>query len=196
MTRSPFRVQPPTVKVWRLYRFYDAGGTLLYIGQTGRMPLERLIEHLYEQGWAPEIARWEVDPRVWHSEADALAAEEAAIRAEKPRYNWQHNDGPHRVWVPKVGHYRHPGRRAGVPVAGRSPVEAVLRSPWTWWLSVWVVAAVLLWWLLGVAAAHAGIGVPGASRLAVSAGLAAAAVARLWWVVVGRRWWRRVKRRR
>jgi hypothetical protein len=157
MTRANPRVQPPAVKVWRLYRFYDADGVLLYIGQTGRMPLERLIEHLYEQGWAHEIARWEVDPRTWATEADVLAAEEAAIRVEKPCYNWQHNEGPHRVWVPKVGSYRHPGRKPA-PTPKLSPRWRRLRN-WAAGLAAgWLAATLLLWW---ADAATAAVDMPG-----------------------------------
>lgn len=139
MTRSaPHRVQPSTIRVWRLYRLFDAVGRLLYIGQTCR-PLARLIEHLEEQGWAAEIARWEVDPRSWWSEEEALAVETAAIRAEKPRYNWLGNEGPHRVWVPKVAKYRHPGRRQKPSTP--PPIGEVLWAWCVWWCRRW-------WWQL------------------------------------------------
>lgn len=67
---------------------------LLYIGQTGRRPFRRLIEHVADQPWAHLMRCWETDPRVWLSEPDVLAAEKAAIRSERPRFNVQWNDGP------------------------------------------------------------------------------------------------------
>jgi hypothetical protein len=77
---------------FRLYRFYDEHGALLYIGMTGRAPFRRLLEHICDKPWAREMARWEVDPRSFDTEAEVLAAERAAIRAEHPRYNVVHND--------------------------------------------------------------------------------------------------------
>lgn len=150
--------QPSAVKVWRLYRVWRADGVLLYVGVTGREPLARLIEHLYEQQWAHEVARWEVDPQPHRSEVEVLAAEEAAIRAEKPIRNWIHNEGPHRQWQPKVGSYRHPGRR---PVASTSKLTPRWRRRRNWAIGLaagWLVATLLLWW---TDAATTAIDVPG-----------------------------------
>lgn len=153
----PDPVQPPAVQVWRLYRVWRADGTLLYIGVTGREPLARLIEHLYEQQWAHEVARWEVDPQPYYSEADVLAAEEAAIRAEKPLRNWIHNDGPHRQWQPKVGAYRHPGRRQAAPRPASAPSLSPRwrrRRNWAAGLTLgWAAVTLLLWWADAVWAA-------------------------------------------
>lgn len=176
---------------FRLYRFYDHAGRLLYIGQTGRMALIRAIEHLTEQVWADDVARWEVDPGEWWTEADVLAAEESAIRAEKPLRNWVHNEGPHRQWMPKVREYRHPSRHRVDPRPSRRPSQGSHRvsrsglSPkWqrrrNWatglaaaWLVVTVLAAFALNkaitqpWLLDLrAAAIAGL-LPGPALLAV-----------------------------
>jgi hypothetical protein len=142
-------VDPTNVRVYRLYRFYDFEGRLLYIGQTGRRPLARLIEHLYEQQWAHEIARWEVDPRVWHSEVEVLAAEEAAIKVEKPIRNWVHNEGPHRQWQPKVMEYRHPGRSTPTPRRAEMSRIAKRRVAWT---GGWLVAFLAVWLTLVLAA--------------------------------------------
>jgi hypothetical protein len=139
-------VDPTSVRVYRLYRFYRADGVLLYIGQTGRLPLARLIEHLYEQQWAHEIARWEVDPQVWHAEAEVLAAEEVAIKAEKPLRNWTHNEGPHRQWQPKVAEYRHPGRRPTVEPRMDPKAKRGLA-----WMSAWFAAFATVWLLLALA---------------------------------------------
>ncbi len=85
----------PTPNAWRLYRIYSHTGALLYIGITGRKaPIKRLGEHMAKKPWAAEIARWEIDPRVWATEAEVLAVEKAAIKSERPRYNVTHNRGP------------------------------------------------------------------------------------------------------
>jgi predicted GIY-YIG superfamily endonuclease len=176
---NPHRVQPSTVRVWRLYRVWRANGTLLYIGITGREPLARLIEHLYEQQWAHEIARWEVDPHEYASEVEALAAELAAIRSEKPIRNWVGNEGPHRQWLPKVGSYRHSGRR---PVAAPDRWRQVFGSPWTWWLSGWLVLTLATWSALVWAADKTGQDVPGRGLALTAAVLSTVVVGRLWWV--------------
>lgn len=198
MTRlNPTRVQPPTVQMWRLYRFWDSDGRLLYIGQTGRMPLIRALEHLIEQGWAGKIARWEVDPQPYYSEADVLAAEKAAIVAEMPVHNWEHNGGnPNRVWVPKVAGYRHPGRRATVAGSSARPGwKAVLLSPWAHWLLAWTGLLLAAWIGLGWAADKTGHRLTDGLRFEASAVVAAGATGWLWWRRRGRRIWRRWKRR-
>ncbi|MEV5819326.1 hypothetical protein AB0L22_09135 [Micromonospora haikouensis] len=107
-TRSrPASWAPPDQ--WRLYRAWGdlpresgwwarfvcwlLGGwqQLLYIGVTERTAIARWAEHLKEKRWAPDIACWERDDRVWSTEADVLAVERAAIIAERPVHNVQHN---------------------------------------------------------------------------------------------------------
>jgi hypothetical protein len=181
------------VKVWRLYRFYDAVGRLLYIGQTWR-PLARLIEHLEEQQWAHEIARWDVDPRSWTSEAEVLAVEEEAIRAERPLRNWVHNEGnPDRAWQPKVRSYRHPGRRT---VAAPDRWRRLLGSPWTWWLAGWLATTVAALSAVTWAVDKADQVLTFRERGLTAVVLASVAVGWLWWRTQGRRRWRRWKRRR
>lgn len=131
---NPHRAQPSDLRAWRLYRVWRADGRLLYVGQSCR-GLARLIEHLYEQAWAHEICRWELDPRAFSSEAEVLVAETAAIRAEKPLRNWTDNAGEHRQWQPKVTSYRHPGRRQ--KVSSPPPLGEVLRAWVAWWCRRW-----------------------------------------------------------
>lgn len=94
---------------WRLYRAWGdlpresgwrrrflaclLGGwqQLLYIGITERTAVARWAEHCGTKRWAPDVACWERDPRVFHSEVDVLAVERAAIIAERPVHNLQHN---------------------------------------------------------------------------------------------------------
>jgi predicted GIY-YIG superfamily endonuclease len=67
-----------------LYRFYDADDALLYVGITVD-PEARWADHERLKPWWPDVARETVD---WHETRTlALAAELAAIRAERPRYN-------------------------------------------------------------------------------------------------------------
>ena len=71
-----------------LYRLSDAVGRLLYIGITSD-PERRWVEHADDKPWWPQVTRFDVD---WFDNGRlALAAEGAAIRAEKPLYNIKHN---------------------------------------------------------------------------------------------------------
>ena len=70
-----------------LYRFYAAGGRLLYIGITDDLRA-RLAAHEARKSWWPEVRRTTVE---WHTtRQEALAAEAAAIRAECPVHNITH----------------------------------------------------------------------------------------------------------
>lgn len=70
-----------------LYRFYDKRGRLLYIGIALEF-LGRWRKHR-KRDWWPQVARMEIEPHP--SRIAALAAERAAIIAERPRHNIQHN---------------------------------------------------------------------------------------------------------
>lgn len=73
-----------------VYRVFDADGALLYIGSS-RNPLFRLAEHGRDSrvGWFPLAARVDI---VHYDTIDAaLLAEAAAIAAEVPRFNCEHN---------------------------------------------------------------------------------------------------------
>jgi hypothetical protein len=67
-----------------LYRHYDAGGMLLYVG-IASSHIARLKSHKGKAGWFWDIARIEVEH--FASRADALAAEAVAIRDENPVHN-------------------------------------------------------------------------------------------------------------
>lgn len=75
---------------YEVYRFFAADGSVLYIGQTSDF-LNRLRTHFLCSPWWPEVDRWTREP--FDSLGEALDAEIAAIRAEHPRYNRQHNRG-------------------------------------------------------------------------------------------------------
>lgn len=89
---GPTAARPVSLlREYRLYRFFDDAGRLLYVGITGRQTLERLLEHVRSKGWAPDMACWERDPRIWHTEAEVLAVEKATIVTERPVHNVAHN---------------------------------------------------------------------------------------------------------
>lgn len=86
-----------------LYRFWVrhpvTGKVVLgYIGETGRLPFVRLMEHVLAQPWADTIVRWEVDPTTYWGKPAVEAAEKTAIEQERPLYNVEHNMGnPDRI---------------------------------------------------------------------------------------------------
>lgn len=83
MTRPDLNSRPHA-----LYRFYGAGGTLLYIGITADLPT-RLHDHRDDKPWWLGVTNVTVEH---YSSRDAvLEAERRAIIAERPLYNSQHN---------------------------------------------------------------------------------------------------------
>ena len=74
-----------------LYRWYDAEGALLYIGITGHLPTRQAI-HAKNSAWSEFAALSRVEHHA--DRATAEAAEVAAILAEMPIFNRQHNDTP------------------------------------------------------------------------------------------------------
>lgn len=71
-----------------LYRFFGAGGTLLYIGITNSIPT-RIRRHNADKPWWTGVANVTVEH--YPNRAAVLEAERRAIKAEKPLYNEQHN---------------------------------------------------------------------------------------------------------
>lgn len=75
----------------QLYRHFDADGRLLYVG-ISLSAVARLSQHANGSHWSKAITRVEVET---HPSRDAaLAAERAAILAEKPLHNVVHNRAP------------------------------------------------------------------------------------------------------
>ena len=67
-----------------LYRFFDEGGALLYVGITANTK-ERWLAHRYDKPWWPDVAEKTVE---WFDNRTlALEAEKHAIVAELPAYN-------------------------------------------------------------------------------------------------------------
>jgi predicted GIY-YIG superfamily endonuclease len=67
-----------------LYRFYDRGNTLLYVGITVNLA-RRWEDHATEKSWWPGVARKTV--QIYGTRREALAAETIAIIAESPVHN-------------------------------------------------------------------------------------------------------------
>ena len=71
-------------KATSLYRYFDAAGTLLYVGITSRRT-GRSLQHAGEKAWWGEVAR-----ATWQhfgTREQAADAERRAIRTEQPAYN-------------------------------------------------------------------------------------------------------------
>jgi predicted GIY-YIG superfamily endonuclease len=71
-----------------LYRHYDGGDALLYVGISVD-PDKRLDQHKKVADWAHCVSRTTLE--VYDDIETALAAEATAIRAEKPKHNLLHN---------------------------------------------------------------------------------------------------------
>lgn len=171
---------PPGVDLrdCRIYRFYGwdprtnyTTKTLIYIGETAREPLERMLEHVYEKPWADTITSWEADDQVYAGKDAVLAAERAAVEAERPLYNyewnrnnsrrveiwrqeqqrWARDDAKGRPrWVKPTQQYRAPRR---VAAASQAPVP--VSQPWPAWkqkTALWTGS-----WLLLNAASAGGV---------------------------------------
>lgn len=76
-----------------VYRCYDAGGRLLYIGSTMNSIAARLQQHRYvnrtagKSAWVNDVTRCDVD--TYPSWEEALLAESALILALRPLANHQ-----------------------------------------------------------------------------------------------------------
>lgn len=67
-----------------LYRFYDPGGALLYVGITANIA-QRWEDHSADKFWWPRVARKTV--MLYGSRKEALDAESIAILKESPIHN-------------------------------------------------------------------------------------------------------------
>lgn len=74
-----------------LYRFFDAGGDLLYVGVTND-PGRRWSRHASDKPWWNEVDRIEIDR--YPDRTSVLAAERKAVQDERPRYNVVHAPAP------------------------------------------------------------------------------------------------------
>ncbi|GAA2351039.1 GIY-YIG nuclease family protein [Glycomyces rutgersensis] len=67
-----------------MYRFFDADGTLLYVGITDNLP-RRMQNHIDQKPWWGRVTN--ISTEFFPNRDAVLSAERDAIRAEKPRYN-------------------------------------------------------------------------------------------------------------
>ncbi|HEU5110595.1 MAG TPA: hypothetical protein VFT95_18805 [Micromonosporaceae bacterium] len=181
--------------------------TLGYVGETARMPFTRFIEHLYEQPWGDTIVGHpEVDPRRFAGKDAVLAAEKAAVEAERPLYNYEFNlNNPDRIPIPEAIRQRRQreaargnpnwqpgGKASGADTPAVKPAAAPSRLA-RWWARRrwWVVGLATVWLVLFVG----GIGLArrvleGMNAVYGGAGLATAPFV----LVQGEIWRRRVER--
>jgi hypothetical protein len=75
---------PPRAGAWTLYRYYDAGDRLLYVGITGQGHW-RAGQHAAMAAWWPLVARATFEH--FDSEPAARAAEQEQIATLDPLYN-------------------------------------------------------------------------------------------------------------
>jgi predicted GIY-YIG superfamily endonuclease len=86
------------MSVFTLYRFYNAGDELLYIGLTTN-PGQRFTSHAHKKPWWTEVANITLEQ---HPDYPTLViAEREAIQKEKPLHNVIHNGKPRFVAEPK-----------------------------------------------------------------------------------------------
>ena len=74
-----------------LYRWYDEAQQLLYVGISGNLG-ERTRGHVKGSSWMEFVSSSRVER--FPSRPRALEAETAAIKAERPLFNYQHNNTP------------------------------------------------------------------------------------------------------
>lgn len=93
-----------------IYVFRDAEGEIIYVGCTVDLT-RRLTEHRCKSPWWDEVAQ--VDHFDFADEALARERERDAIRAVRPRHNFQHavNGPPTGSWARRV-HESKPAWRA------------------------------------------------------------------------------------
>jgi hypothetical protein len=83
---APAADHPPAVPC-TLYRLYGADGALLYVGISGS-PAQRMKDHAHKPWWVEAAS---ASFQHYEYRSHALAAERAAIKSERPKYNIQHN---------------------------------------------------------------------------------------------------------
>jgi predicted GIY-YIG superfamily endonuclease len=118
-----------------LYRIYadPDGEALLYIGISASWP-RRMTQHQTSKDWFGETGR--VDVEAYPDRASALAAEEAAIKAEKPLYNIIHNTARVKVEV-----------SAEIPLSAESIFYLVAAALGMLLLGRWAADVFSAWWV-------------------------------------------------
>jgi len=95
-----------------LYRHFDAAGNLLYVGVSATVA-RRTAAHRGRSHWFPVVARITIER--FATVTEAYDAEFAAIKAERPMWNKEHND--HYGWNPKKVLPAPPGAMSSFPIS-------------------------------------------------------------------------------
>lgn len=82
-----------------LYRHFDAGGALLYVGISSSLT-DRMHQHTCQSSWFGEIAT--VTVQHFDDRNDAVAAERVAIATEKPLHNKAWNSAGGKAQVNEI----------------------------------------------------------------------------------------------
>lgn len=82
-----------------LYRHFDTDGRLLYVG-VSLSTVARLSSHMCESKWSGQIASITIER--FPTRQEALAAEAAAIKLERPAHNVAQGEKPVVLWTPAV----------------------------------------------------------------------------------------------
>lgn len=83
--------EPEDEQPTALYRWYDGTGLLLYVGISDALA-DRMKGHIRASSWMDFAATSTIERHP--TRALALAAEESAIKTERPVFNHQHNSSP------------------------------------------------------------------------------------------------------
>lgn len=73
-------------KPYKLYRYFNSRGRLLYVG-ISMNPKNRNSYHRCYADWFVDAVRFEVSPQEYDTKQEARAAEDDAIEDEKPKHN-------------------------------------------------------------------------------------------------------------
>jgi predicted GIY-YIG superfamily endonuclease len=125
---EPAMTAPLNERPHALYRFYDAGDVLLYVGITAALPA-RLNRHNDDKPWWGTVSRITVEH--FKDRANVLAAERTAIQAECPLHNIQHNMGGRQST-------RFHGRTGAIPPGTQTWTFASLHSGFRWTEPLWL----------------------------------------------------------
>lgn len=85
-----------------LYRFYDAGGRLLYVG-ISLSTVQRMMQHCDTQPWWPQVTRAEFEHLTTTNRREAERAERRAVIVERPVHNIVWNGRRSAEWLSGPG---------------------------------------------------------------------------------------------
>jgi hypothetical protein len=136
----------------------DKPTIVLYIGETARDSIERILEHFRDKWWARDIRGYHIltdeatgEPKVFGCKADVWVEERRLVNLLEPPHNWEYNvsnqwlikDGrgvyqelpPQPAWWPRPGHAPAPPRRradvdAGLPAPKRKRERGPAAEAW------------------------------------------------------------------